>query len=210
MFSYVESIILWLRKTIFKLSLPRKISPERIMCLPLVFYGGEIVLVDDINKARCAVAELSKEKVVGFDSESKPSFKKGEMYNPSLIQLAGEKKVYLFQLEKINGLEPIKEILESEDILKAGVGVDLDVARLHCLSYFEARNFFDLGKLSRRLGIVHTGLRNLAAIFLNKRISKCAQLSDWSQSELTDKQRIYAATDAWISRLLYFKMRSLE
>ncbi|MDR3273902.1 MAG: 3'-5' exonuclease domain-containing protein 2 [Puniceicoccales bacterium] len=210
MFSYVESIILWLRKVIFRLSLPRKISKEKILRLPLVSYAGEIVIVDTVDKAHLAVAELEGEKVLGFDSESRPAFKKGETYNPSIIQLAGENKVYLFQLEKINGLKLLKGILEADDIMKVGVGVDLDVVHLNGLSNFTARNFFDLGELSHRLGVTHTGLRNLAAIFLKKRISKCAQLSDWSQPELTDGQKKYAATDAWISRLLYFKMRSLE
>ncbi|MDR1255348.1 MAG: 3'-5' exonuclease domain-containing protein 2 [Puniceicoccales bacterium] len=210
MFSYVESIILWLRKTIFRLSLPRKISKERIGRLPLAAYGGEIVLIGTVTEARAAVAELKREEVLGFDLESKPAFKKGEVYNPSLVQLASKDRVYLFQLEKMGGLGAVREILEAGDIMKVGVGVDLDIARLRAMSKFEASNFFDLGILSHRLGVAHTGLRNLAAIFLGKRISKCAQLSDWSQPELTDRQKIYAATDAWISRLLYFKMHSLE
>jgi ribonuclease D len=166
--------------------------------------------VDTVSGARQAIAALKKEEVLGFDSESKPAFKKGEMYNPSIIQLAGKDKVYLFQLEKIGGLELLKIILESNSVMKVGVGVDHDITRLNGLATFKASNFFDLGKLSNRLGVSYTGLRNLAAIFLKKRISKCAQLSDWSQPELTDRQKIYAATDAWVSRLLYFKMRSLE
>jgi ribonuclease D len=210
MFSYVESVILWLRRVIFRLSLPKRISKEKILRLPLVSYDGEIMVVDTVSGAHCAVAELKREKVLGFDSESKPAFQKGEAYHPSIIQLAGADKVYLFQLNKIGGLEPLKAVLESDSVMKVGVGVCHDIARLNGLSDFKANNFFDLGELSNRLGVTHTGLRNLAAIFLKKRISKCAQLSDWSQPELTDKQKIYAATDAWISRLLYLKMHSLE
>ncbi|MDR2435996.1 MAG: 3'-5' exonuclease domain-containing protein 2 [Puniceicoccales bacterium] len=210
MFSYVSSIILWLRRVIFRLSLPRKISKEKILRLPLVSYTGEIVIVDTVSGAQQAIAVLRKEEILGFDSESKPAFKKGEAYNPSIIQLAGTDKVYLFQLEKIGGLELLKTILEADGVMKVGVGVNHDIMRLNGLANFKASNFFDLGELSNRLGVSYTGLRNLAAIFLKKRISKCAQLSDWSQPELTDRQKIYAATDAWISRLLYFKMRSLE
>jgi ribonuclease D len=171
---------------------------------------GKIVTVDTIPEAQCAIAELKKEEILGFDSESKPAFKKGEVYNPSIIQLAGTNRVYIFQLNKIGGLKLLKAILEADSVMKVGVGVGHDIVRLNGLATFKASNFFDLGELSNRLGVPYTGLRNLAAIFLKKRISKCAQLSDWSQSELTDKQKIYAATDAWISRLLYFKMRSLE
>jgi ribonuclease D len=210
MFSYIESVILWLRKAIFRLSLPKKISREKILRLPLVSYDGEIMVIDTASGARRAVTELKREKVLGFDSESKPAFQKGEAYNPSIIQLAGADRVYLFQLEKIGGLEPLKAVLEADSVMKVGVGVGHDIARLSGLSIFRANNFFDLGELSNRLGVAHTGLRNLAAIFLKKRISKCAQLSDWSQPELTDRQKVYAATDAWISRLLYFKMHSLE
>jgi ribonuclease D len=192
------------------MSLPRKISRKNILDLPLMRYGGEIVLVDSLKKAKCALVELEKEKVLGFDTESKPAFKKGEAHDPSLVQFAGRGRVYLFQLAKIGGIEPIRNLLEAQNIVKVGVAVNHDIVHLRRIAQFEARNFYDLGVLSRRLGIDHTGLRNLAAIFLRKRISKGVQLSDWSQPELTDRQKEYAATDAWISRLLYFKMRAFE
>jgi ribonuclease D len=210
MFSYVESIILWLRKAILRLSLPSRVSKGRIMRLPLMSYAGEIVVINSAEGARLAVDELKLEKVLGFDSESRPAFKKGEAHDPSIIQLAGEDRVYIFQLSKIGGLEPIREILESASIKKVGVGVEHDIMRLRGISFFNARNFCDLGDISHRLGISHTGLRNLAAIFFEKRISKSMQLSDWSQPELSNKQKEYAATDAWASRQLYFRMRSFE
>ncbi len=210
MWTYIEGLIFWLKKNIRRLALPTKISSEKILKLPLIWYTGEIILVDTLEKANNSVEELLHEEIVGFDTESKPSFKKGEFNLPSLVQIAGQEKVYLFQLSKIDGLEVLKPIFSNEAILKVGAGVEHDISSLKKISEFDAYGFYDLGELSNKLGIINTGLRNLTGIFLKKRISKGAQLSDWSQATLTDKQKIYAATDAWISRLLYFHMKTYE
>lgn len=190
--------------------LPQSITNEKILKLPLTWYSGPIVIVDTPESALICVAELLQEEVVGFDTESKPAFRKGEFYTPSLVQLAGANRVYLFQISKIGGLKSLISLFGDENILKVGVGIEHDIFVLKKIEPFPAAGFFDLGNLSRKLGVVNTGLRNLSGIFLKKRISKNAQLSDWSNFYLTDAQKTYAATDAWISRELYFRMKRFE
>ncbi|MDR2737316.1 MAG: 3'-5' exonuclease domain-containing protein 2 [Puniceicoccales bacterium] len=188
------------------MALQKHITPKQIARLPLKLYEGEVVVVQDIDVAEAAVTELLSEPVLGFDIESKPAFTKGESYVPSLMQLAGRTKVCLFRLNKIGGLGPLKKILENEDIAKVGVAVDNDIQNLRKGWSFTPRGFHDLGTFSKRLKVVHTGLRNLAAIFLHARVSKKSQLTDWSQEVLTQQQISYAATDAWISREIFLKM----
>ncbi|MDR2778699.1 MAG: 3'-5' exonuclease domain-containing protein 2 [Puniceicoccales bacterium] len=174
--------------------------------MPLTAFNGEIVIVQDIDEVKLAVDEILSEKFLGFDIESKPAFSKGESYAPSLMQIAISSKVYLFKLKSIGGLAPLKPILEKKDIVKIGVAIDHDIKNLFKIEKFNAQGFYDLGMFSKQLKIAHTGLRNLAAIFLRVRISKKSQLTDWTQGILTPQQILYAATDAWISREIFLKM----
>ncbi|MDR1401842.1 MAG: 3'-5' exonuclease domain-containing protein 2 [Puniceicoccales bacterium] len=199
----------WMRNFINyfrKMALQKRVTAKQIARLPLIFYGGEIMVVDDVAAAKLAVEELLAEEVLGFDIESKPAFRKGESYAPSLLQFAGKKRVYLFMLWKIGGLSPLKPILENEAICKVGIAIDYDVQNLFKIEKFTPRGFYDLATFSRELRVAHTGLRNLAAIFLRGRISKGSQLTDWSRERLTPQQISYAATDAWASREIFFKM----
>jgi ribonuclease D len=204
-----ESYRYWINlfvKYFKRMALQKRITPKQIARLPLKFYEGEVVVVQDAETAESAVAELLSESVLGFDIESKPAFTKGESYAPSLMQLAGKGKVYLFKLGKIGGIDPLKKILENCNIVKVGVAVNNDIQNLFKAWKFTPGGFHDLGTFSKKLRIIHTGLRNLAAIFLRVRVSKKSQLTDWSQENLTQQQISYAATDAWISREIFFKM----
>lgn len=163
-------------------------------------------MVSNEVSASQAVKNILQERVLGFDIESKPAFRKGEFYLPSLMQIATKDKVYLFQLPHVEGLKWLKVFLEDAKITKVGAGVRHDIVNLQKLETFSPQNFCDLGDLSHRLGVVQTGLRNLAGIFLKERISKSSQLTDWSNETLTPQQIVYAATDAWVSREIFFKM----
>jgi ribonuclease D len=163
-------------------------------------------VIESPDAARAVVTEIASEEILGFDIESKPAFKKGEFYPPSIVQLAGRSKVYIFKLAKIGGISSLIPIFENENIAKVGAAVNHDICNLCKMENFEPRTFHDLGVFSRKLKIAHTGLRNLAAIFLRVRISKRSQLTDWSQENLTPQQVLYAATDAWISREIFMKM----
>lgn len=209
MWTYVVSMICWLKKGIRRLALPQTITNNRILRLPIISYDGPIILVETLQDAISCVEELKEESVIGFDTETKPCFRKGEFHEPSVVQLAGKDKVYIFQLTKIGGLTALLPLFCDGDILKVGVGVEHDLNGLRTIGKFSAVGFFDLSELSHKLGVKNTGLRTLSGIFLKRRLSKNMQLSDWSQPILSDKQKIYAATDAWISRILYFRMSEL-
>ena len=190
---------------------PVTISKEEVNRLPLVRYGGEIHLVRTPDELTTALRALRRETVLGFDTETRPSFHKGQSHPPSLVQLAGENAVYLFQLNQLNGKKALNRIYSNNRVIKAGIAIKDDIRKLHDMSPIKPRAFFEISDITQPLGIINTGLRSLAGIFLKCRISKGAQITNWSRRELTAAQIRYAATDAWISRrlFLYFQQRDL-
>ena len=190
---------------------PLTISKEEINRLPLLQYTGEIRLVKTGDELASALMELRRESLLGFDTETRPAFRKGESHPPSLLQLAGENAVYLIQLNQLNSRQDLDRIYTDGRIVKAGIAIRDDIRKLHDISPFKPRGFFEISDITQSLGIINTGLRSLAALFLRCRISKGAQITNWSRRNLTSAQIRYAATDAWISRRLYlfFKQRDL-
>ncbi|MDR1907066.1 MAG: 3'-5' exonuclease domain-containing protein 2 [Puniceicoccales bacterium] len=186
---------------------PKKISKEKLQKLPIQFYDGVIHLIITKGDAQNAVDKIMQESVLGFDTESKPAFLKGEKYLPSIVQLATATEVYIFQLAKIGQLKILKPIFECENLLKVGIAIRDDILKLRDIEDFKPAGFQDIGDLTRSLGVQQTGLRNLTGIFLKHRISKTSQITDWSQEKLSTQQLTYAATDAWISRALYLEVK---
>ena len=184
---------------------PRKLEKQEINALPLKIYDGKTFIINTLQDVKPSCDLLQKENILGFDTETRPAFQKGEHYSPSIIQLAGKKSVFIFQLHQIGFCKPIKQLLSNRNILKCGVAIKHDLSELNLLSKFIPRGFVDLGELARKAFIPHHGLRGLAAYFLRFRISKQAQTSNWNIKTLSKKQIIYAATDAWVGRELYFK-----
>jgi ribonuclease D len=180
-----------------------RISKEAIAALPLGQFKGRVLLVETPEDARAAVDVLRRERVLGFDTETKPSFKRGMGNLPSLVQFAGERDVYLFRLDDCGGVPPLFPIFCNPDILKAGVAVRDDVRFLKDRAPFKDAGFVEISEFTRRDGVENTGLRALAAHYLGLRVSKGAQVSNWAGKHLTPQQITYAATDAWISRRLY-------
>lgn len=183
----------------------RSISKAEINDLPLISWEGRVELLNTTEEMVAAVELLKNETHLGFDTETRPSFKKGEYHPPALIQLATEECVYLFRISKIKTVEPLLPILESHDILKTGVAIKDDVKELRAMEEFEPAGFFEIAELTHKIGYSNKGLRPLAALLLGGRISKAAQVSNWARNELDEKQIRYAATDAWISREIYQK-----
>ena len=195
-----------LAKFFKRATLQKRITAKQISRMRICAYDGEIEIIKSELNAKLAVQEILKESVVGFDTESRPAFKKGEYYPPSVIQIACKDKVYIFQLDCIGRLAPIIPVFERPEITKVGAAISNDVKNLQKLENFDASGFYDLGIFSKMLCIPYTGLKNLAAIFLRVRISKSERLTDWKAGSLTEDQVRYAATDAWVSRAIFIKM----
>ena len=188
----------------------KKLSKTEINSLPLRYYNGAIRIIQTAEQAKDACAILIKEKVLGFDTETRPAFKKGQSYLPSLLQLAGTKVVYLFQLSQCGLTDSIIILLSNVNIIKSGVAINQDLTELQQILNFEPAGFVDLGDIARSKGLPHHGLRGLAAYLLKFRISKSGRTSNWSANQLTKKQIKYAATDAWVGRELYLKYKQIK
>ena len=185
------------------------ISKAEISALPLRSYAGHIHVIDSDAKMSSAVQVLGGEEVLGFDTETRPAFKVGESYPPALVQLAGNDSVYIFQLRHINSYEGLAGILADKNVLKAGIAVRDDINKLGTVFSFEPAGFIELAGLRARLGIKNAGLRGLAALLFGFKISKSARTSRWDAPKLTHEQIVYAATDAWICREIYFALQAI-
>ena len=180
-----------------------KLTKDQINEMPLVKYEGKIQVLKSKDDIKDSIDYLMAQKVIGFDTETRPTFTKGSANAPSLVQLAGEDAVFIYQLDDISILKKLSIILSNKKITKSGVSVDRDLIELMFLVPFDPCSFIDLGDVARDRGIPHHGLRGLAAMFLGSRISKGARTSDWGRDRLSRSQISYAATDAWIGLQLF-------
>lgn len=181
----------------------RGIAREEIASLPIRRYTGETHVVNTAQALADAIRDIRQERVVGFDTETRPAFKKGEDYLPCLVQVATARAVYLLQLEQLDCAQAMAEMLSNPRIVKAGVALAGDIGQLKRLFAFEAAGIVDIGQIAKRHGSTQTGLRNLSALFLGWRITKGARTTNWAAPQLSTAQIGYAATDAWVSRELY-------
>lgn len=188
--------------------IPKKISKEEVNQLPLGQFEGEIILVETEEQIQDAAAELKNHSLIGFDTETRPAFRKGVQYQVSLLQLATSEVAYLFRLNQIGLPVPIKKILENPKIVKIGAAVLDDLRGLKKISVgFHPNSFFDLNEELKKVGFHNVGVRNLSAMVMDIRISKSEQVSNWEAPKLTDKQMLYAATDAWVCLEIYKKLQ---
>ena len=188
----------------------QRISREEMSDLPIGRYEGSVHLVAAPADLQRAMHDLRQESVVGFDTETRPAFRPGESYLPSLVQFATAGAVYLMQIQQRDYSAVMQEIFSSEKITKAGVSVADDLRNLKKLVEFEESAVVDLGKVAKRHGLKQTGVRNLAGIFLGMRIPKGAKTTNWAARRLTSQQIAYAATDAWVCRELYLRFKQLN
>lgn len=177
--------------------------------LPIRRYDGEVCLVESAHELARVQADLRQETVVGFDTETRPSFRKGEVHLPALVQVATARTVYLFRLRAADAPAAVAGILEEAGLIKAGIGLADDLRALAQVFAFEARSMLDLGAVAKRNGFRQTGVRNLAGMVLGTRVPKGAQTSNWAARQLTPAQVTYAATDAWICRELFLRFQAL-
>ncbi len=187
----------------------RRMSKDEINAYPVKRWTGRISVVRNRAGLSAAMDRLGGQSLLGFDTETRPAYRKGESYLPSLLQLACDDEVFIFQLKHLGLAGPLRTILSDPAIIKAGVSLDYDILELKKLAPFKAAGFMGLGKLARKAGIKNHGLRGLAAVLLGIRIAKGAQTSNWSKDVLTPQQILYAATDAWVGRRLYLALEAL-
>ena len=180
-----------------------KISNEQTALLPAVEFRGEIRIVEHERDIAAACKTLAEQPVIGFDTETRPTFRPGVTFRVSLLQLSTPTVCYLFRLNKIPLAKPILQLLEDRRILKIGADVAGDLRSLRQIRHFRDGGFVDLQGIAPEWGIGEKSLRKLSAIVLGRRVSKAQRLSNWEAATLTDKQQLYAATDAWVCTRIY-------
>jgi len=189
--------------------LRERISTEEVNALPMRAYEGEIVLIDTKEAVDEAAAEIEQFSVVGFDTESRPAFTKGESYPVSLLQFATPNKVYLFRVNLIGMPQRVSDLLSNANITKLGIALHDDIKDLRKLGVPNPDGYQDIHSFIKDKGVINTGLRKLAAMILGFRISKTQQTSNWENEVLNERQQIYAATDAWVCLEIYERLKAL-
>lgn len=182
------------------------VSNDEIKMLPLIRFGGEIIVVDHPDTVPEAVDMLRGHDVLGFDTETRPAFKKGVVNGVALLQLSTSERAFIFRLNRTGLPLPLVSVLADRKIIKAGAAIRDDIRSLQKLARFRPAGFVELQEMVKDYNIEDSGLRKLAAIVLGIQISKSQQVSNWEKENLTDAQLIYAATDAWVCHEIYGKL----
>lgn len=183
------------------------ITNEEINALPLGAFDGKVHVITSANKLHQIFTEINQHRVVGFDTETKPVFVRGQQNKVALMQIAIPGNVFLIRLNK-TGLQPeIISFLENENVLKAGVALRDDVKALQRLKKFTPQGITELADMAKQAGLQEEGVKKLTGLLLGFRVSKAAQTSNWEAPELNEKQISYAATDAWVCLEIYKKLK---
>ncbi len=188
----------------------RAISKAEISVLPVVTFGGRIVTIQTVTDAEKAIDYLLTQKMVGVDTETRPSFVSGKSYKVSLLQVSTDEVCFLFRLNYIGFPQCIQRFIEDEKVMKIGLSLKDDFGALHKRSNFEPGEFIELQEYVRQFGIDDLSLQKIYAILFGQRISKNLRLSNWEAEVLNDRQKIYAATDAWACLMIYRYMENLR
>lgn len=182
------------------------ITVEELAQHELSWFKGELVLIDNLKTFYEVIPRLMGAELLGFDTETRPTFKKGKKNSVSLIQLSTGDLACLFRINKIGIPDELTDLLSDPAVTKAGVAVHDDIRFLKGVRKFSPGGFIDLQNFVKDFGIQSSGLKKLAAIILGFRISKRQQVTDWEAEQLTEAQQIYAATDAWVCYQIYKKL----
>ena len=187
-----------------------KFDKAKIAALPRVLFKGRIVVVLTERDADKAVRYLLSQPILGVDTETRPSFKKGETHQVALLQVSSYDVCFLFRLNQLGMSPSVKRLLEDTRVPKIGLSLRDDLLSLHKLADFNAGYFIDLQDHMREIGVEDLSLQKLYANFFAQKISKREQLTIWEADILQDKQKLYAATDAWSCIMLYEELQRLE
>lgn len=180
-----------------------RISKEEIQKLPIQAFEGQVIVIDQPDQVAEAVAYLCKQRVVGVDTESRPSFQRGTHYPTALVQIADRKRCYLFRLTHIGMPQELADFFANPDICKVGLAFRDDINGLRRRRNFTPANCVDLQQMVMQYGIMELGLQKIYAICFGRKISKTQQLTNWENTHLTQEQARYASTDAWATLHIY-------
>ena len=186
------------------------IEKSAISQMPTVSFEGRIITIDSQNEAERAARALSQEKLLGIDTETRPSFRKGVHHEVSLLQLSTADTCFLFHLCRTGLTDGLKALLEDSNIKKVGLSLHDDFHMLNKRRNFTPGGFIELQKYVADFGIEEMSLQKIYAIIFAQRISKSQQLTNWEADVLTDKQKLYAATDAWVCLNIYNHLEELK
>lgn len=186
----------------------RKITKEQIEELPYSHFEGTIVIIEDESQIDKILPIINGSKFLGFDTETKPTFKKGKKNKVALLQLSTEHHAILIRTQKVGLPNELVEIFQNPEIHKVGVAIKDDLLALQKFNKFQPEGFIDLQQYVKKFDIEDNALKKLAANILNIRISKSQQTSNWENGALTENQQIYAATDAWVCFAIYKKLNN--
>ena len=185
-----------------------EITKEEVAGLELIQYEGPISVIDSMAFFERKIDQIASHSILGFDTETRPSFKKGKVYPTSMIQLASMDQAWLVRVDRIGYPKQLLDLLSDEHTLKVGSGLNDDLRRLRSDFQFEPGGFLDLQRYVEAFHIQEKGLKKLSGIVLGRRISKSQQVSNWAADNLTEAQLRYAATDAWICLEIYNSLRN--
>lgn len=190
--------------------IPEILSKEELRSFPLLAFEGNIHVIETEEHCDEVIDSLYLFDTLGFDTEKKPTFKKGE-YNPTaMVQLSTENDAYLFRMNKMGYPKSLFELMSDESVLKLGISIDDDLKDLQKVRKYHPRGFTDMNDIAKELGSMHIGVKKLAAIFLEHRISKNQQTSNWENDILSEPQMKYAATDAWICLAIHNELKAQQ
>lgn len=182
---------------------PHRISKELLQWMPLAAFKGEVIVVDKPEMVADAVAYLRSQRVIGVDTEARPSFQRGTHYPTALVQIATHERCYLFRLTHVGLPQELADIFANPKICKVGLAFRDDINGLRRRRNFTPTNCVDIQAMVAQYGILDLGLQKIFAICFGKKISKTQQLTNWENSHLTPEQARYASTDAWATLLIY-------
>lgn len=179
------------------------INPDIIKELPLRRFEGNINIVDDWKGFKEMINACRKERYMGFDTEKKPTFQKGQYHATALVQLSTLDTAYLIRINVLGYPPELVEMMADPNLLKVGISIMDDIRALQKIEDFKPAGFVELNDVAGEVGVTDRGVKKLAAIFLESRISKNQQTSNWENQTLTRPQQVYAATDAWVCAAIY-------
>lgn len=169
-------------------------------------FPGKIHLINTDQELLAVMSSLTSATALGFDTETRPAFKKGEVYQVALLQLSTETDAYVVRLHRISKFDVFKQIFENPNVLKVGLAIRDDIKQLQKRFQFTPENFVELQTLAKEKNLENMGLKGMAEEVLGATITKGPKTTNWEAAELTDRQILYAATDAWIGLTLYKKL----